>query len=174
MIKGNRPVKNWPVFGLLLILLLTLYVQCVIISVSKRKDVKGLGMKRAKYCYNGEYYTVADLSRLTGLSISSLYNRLKSGWNVEDAVETPVEECCTQTLEERWRGKTLSILFHEPIPEVFSEMQPMLEKVYIAIPSIHNGGKEHGGKQHFVITLDNGKPLIVYPGEFEIVGEVED
>lgn len=129
-------------------------------------------MKRVEYLYRGKNYTVAELSKLRGLSMSVIHNRLKSGWSVEKAVETPYDGSSPMAIEERWRGKKLRIVFHRPISEVFQHMQPTLGKEYAAIPCIHATGKSGGCKMNYVITLENGKPLIVYPGEFEIIGEV--
>lgn len=131
-------------------------------------------MKRVEYAYRGKNYTVAELSKLSGLSMTVIHNRLKSDWTVEKAVETPYDGTPPIAIEKRWQGKKLEIIFRRPVSGVFPHMQPTLEKPYAAIPCIHSTGKSGGCKQNFIITLENGKPLFVYPGEFEIIGEVEE
>ena len=42
--------------------------------------------------YQGKQYTLSDLARQAGMSRQTLHNRLKSGWSVEDAVETQVDK----------------------------------------------------------------------------------
>lgn len=40
--------------------------------------------------YDGEKYTMAELARISGLKLSTLWARLHSGWSVSKAVETPL------------------------------------------------------------------------------------
>lgn len=128
-------------------------------------------MKRKQYYYNGSYYTGAALARLGGLSKDVVYERLKNGWPVEYVVETPSEKAVM--VEEKWLGKTLEVKFLKHIPAVFADMQPTLGKVYVAVPGGHVKKYTGKHKQHFLITLDNGKPLVVYPDEFEVIRAVE-
>lgn len=40
--------------------------------------------------YNGNVYTVAELSRLSGIKYSTLRARISRGWSIEDAVSVPI------------------------------------------------------------------------------------
>ncbi len=124
-----------------------------------------------KYNYRGKEYTVKQLSQKSGIYHTVLYSRLKKGWTIEEAVETPAEMLPTN-LEERWQGKELDILFKEPIPNVYPWMQPTIDKIYHAVPAevkAQNSGSKRARYYH-IIRLENGGPLIVYPNEFEILG----
>ena len=123
------------------------------------------------YNYRGTEYSMAGLVELSGLSEGILYRRIrKEGWSVETAVETPRVHRC-QHLEPRWKGKPLIVMFNEPVLSVFSWMQPILHKEYLAKP--FDGTLPAGSaKAYYIITLDSGKPLIVYPNEFVVVREV--
>ena len=68
-------------------------------------------------------------------------------------------------IPEEFRYKDLIIRFDKQLP-VFPEMQPVLRQKYLAVP--HAEGKQ--GKMFYTIKLKEGKPLIVYPGEFHILG----
>ena len=73
-------------------------------------------------------------------------------------------------VDKKWDGKTLEVVFRKRVP-VFQHMQPSLGKVYIAEPGVNNTSLRGGCKQHFLITLESGNKLIVYPDEFEVIGE---
>lgn len=42
-----------------------------------------------KFNYDGELFTLTELSDLSGLRKDTLYRRLKRGWSVKEAIETP-------------------------------------------------------------------------------------
>lgn len=41
--------------------------------------------------YNGETHTMAEWSRLTGISQDNIYNRLRYGWSIEETLTLPVK-----------------------------------------------------------------------------------
>jgi len=125
----------------------------------------------AKYEYRGVMYTVAQLSKISGVSEGIMRKRLRTGWCVEDAVEIRYEPRY-KVVDESLRGKTLLVYFAMPLASVVSEMQPILHKPYIAVPR-NNQERSHRNKDYYVIQLDNGKPLIVYPHEFEVIRAAE-
>ena len=43
-----------------------------------------------KYKYNGEYLSLAQISRLHGIKYRTLLGRINSGWDIEKALNTPV------------------------------------------------------------------------------------
>lgn len=128
---------------------------------------------KGKYFYQGHYYTGEKLAQLSGLSVRCVYDRLRAGWSVEDVLKNG-QVGSMAVLEEKWRGKILEVKFHKYIPSVFAKMQPVLGKSYVATPSQRPKKGTSHYRSFFCITLDNGKPLIVYPNEFEIIGEIRD
>ena len=130
-------------------------------------------MRKKQYFYNGKNYDISGICQISGKTEAIVRKRLKSGWSIEEIVETPIAETAV-AIEECWRGKKLNVVFLQPILNVFAYMQPTLGKPYVALPSLHSTGHCGGCRQYFIVTLENGKPLIVYPREFEIVGEVEE
>lgn len=126
-------------------------------------------MKKNLYCYKGEKYDLSELSRLGGKSPALIYRRLRHGWSVEDAVDVPAQEE-DSAIPKCWKGKSLRVVFREAVKGVYPVMQPRRGAVYIARPGGSCGGKACGTRLYFVVMLENGKPLIVYPGEFEILG----
>lgn len=123
-----------------------------------------------KWNWNDKYYTTSELVEISGLPKSTLATRLRNGWDVATAMNTPVKTklICASAPEQYAKG-TVEIMFFETIPGVFQEMQPTLNKVYTAKPYCA-GSDKLKAKLYYIITLDNGKPLIVYPGEFEWAG----
>lgn len=47
---------------------------------------------RRKYDYNGEMHTLKEISAITGISHSTLSNRLRKGWDPDRAFNTPLQE----------------------------------------------------------------------------------
>ncbi|MCK5616526.1 hypothetical protein KAR91_82450 [Candidatus Pacearchaeota archaeon] len=52
--------------------------------------MKGRGNGQ-KHEYNGEILTIAELSKLSEASASTVLKRIKAGWSLCDAVDRPVE-----------------------------------------------------------------------------------
>ena len=119
------------------------------------------------YFYNGEYMTISQLMEHSqGISENQVRARLRNGWNVEAALAPILDE---NFLDPKWDGKDLIVIFRKHIPDVFSRMQPVLNKPYKAQCNIPY--HKASSKQFFVITLESGRKLIVYPRDFEILGE---
>lgn len=131
-------------------------------------------MKKIRRCYgyNGGTYTIPELARLSGIPYSTIYARLQDGFSIEEAVSPGLKRCDARgpVVDKKWDGKTLEVVFHKRVP-VFQHMQPSLEKVYIAEPGVNNASPRRRCRQHFLITLESGNKLIVYPNEFEVIGE---
>ena len=122
--------------------------------------------KHTKYFYNGEEHTLTSLVKLSGLSREALKKRLNSGWDVNTAVETPVRVTMAKEYpREMYANGDITICFTEAISHVFAHMQPKLNTPYKATPH-QPCGKNLKGKLYYIIHLENGKPLIVYPTEF--------
>lgn len=47
--------------------------------------------------YNGEVHTIAEWSRITGISYTALVQRFQKGWQVEDALTTPTRHITRNT-----------------------------------------------------------------------------
>ena len=120
--------------------------------------------------YNGVHYTAAELSELSGIKTAIIRQRINSGWTVKKAVTTPTKKTPPRTAkrEEKYR-----VVFTRPVPEVFKEMQPRLNKVYIAVQHEGHSSKKTN-RSFYTITLENGKNLIVYPDEFINLGAAAD
>lgn len=127
-------------------------------------------MKALQYEYNGEYYTISQLAAMSNnLSAETIRTRIKDGWDIDLVLSIPSGEV---DVDPKWKGKTLEIMFTEPVPTVFAKMQPLLNKTYIARPSTRIRTYEKA-RSYYIITLENGKPLIVYPNEFHILAEAK-
>lgn len=122
-----------------------------------------------KWELNGTFYTTNQLVEMSEVDKSTLSKRLRDGWDVDTAIHTPVQlhKVCPAAPKLYSQG-SIDVVFTEYIPGVFREMQPVLNKVYAAEPHCASSHK-HKAKLYYIITLDNGKPLIVYPGEFKQV-----
>jgi hypothetical protein len=127
---------------------------------------------RTKYFYDGSYHSISSLERLSGISRTTLTDRLKSGWSVKMAVTTPAKTRVNDLPPAMYKEGPINVRFTQPILEVFPWMQPTLGKIYKAEPHCP-GNTYQKAKLYYVITLDNNKPLIVYPGEFEWLGKAE-
>ena len=117
--------------------------------------------------YNGIFYTLQELSEMHGIPMTTINNRLRNGWPVEKAVSEPrPEKKQKKTPPEFENGNVVEVIFTEPIGSVFERMQPILGKKYVltAYPTVQ-------AEPIFSIRLENGLPLIVYPGEFEVVNQ---
>ena len=119
-----------------------------------------------RFEYKGELLTLSQLSAINGVPTTSINNRMMNGWDIEDAITLPV----TPSKQLRplpamfAEGRVVEVIFRNYIPGVYNHMQPKLMKRYrlVALPS-------KARDPIFTIELENGKPLIVYPNEFEIV-----
>lgn len=124
-----------------------------------------------KWKLNDTYYTTSELVKISGLPKSALASRLRNGWDVEPAITTPLSKKTIGTASPQLFAQgNVDVKFLTPVPGVFQEMQPKLNQIYAATPYCTSSQKLKA-KLYYIITLDNGKPLIVYPGEFEIIGQ---
>lgn len=129
--------------------------------------MKTYGRPGRVFEYQGEEVTVAQLSRMSGVPAATIHNRLNYGWSVEAAISTSHKQGDSvrmPLLPEFEDGNIVEVVFRQPVG-VYSHMRPKLNKRYIATAhtSLHNASPT------YTITLENGKLLIVYPDEFEIV-----
>ena len=123
-------------------------------------------MAKKKLEYKGELLTLQELSELSGLPAVTIYNRVRKGWSVETAVETPkfiTKQPSSGVPEEFENGNIVQAIFTKPLPNVYQHMQPKLFKEYV----VEARSCMRAAPSYF-ITLDSGKPLIVYPEEFQI------
>lgn len=114
--------------------------------------------------YHGKLMTLMELSAIHGVHHVTINNRLKNGWDIEEAISVPAEKRMKQPLPKEFAsGNIVEIVFRQPLGQVRQDMQPILHKPYVATahPSVH-------AETCYIINLDIGKPLIVYRNEFEI------
>lgn len=129
--------------------------------------MKAYGRPGKVFEYQGKETTVAELSQMSGVPAAKIHNRLNYGWSVEAAISAPHKQggsARMPLLPEFENGNIVEVVFRQPVG-VYSHMRPKLNKRYIATAhtSLHNASPT------YTITLENGKLLIVYPDEFEIV-----
>lgn len=119
-------------------------------------------MHKKIYSYNGKEYTLDELvESFPQVNKATLITRLSKNWTVAEAIDPSLRE---DYISAEYRGKELVVCFQRPIP-VSDHMQPSRKKRYIATP--YTEGKR--GKIFYSVQI-HGKPLIVYPGEFSILG----
>lgn len=119
---------------------------------------------RKMYTYNGKSCCLSELVRISGLSRDMILGRIREGWSVEDAVDTP-KNAIPPSMAASVLAPVADVFFTAPVPGVFAHMQPTLHKKYRA--EMHFvSKKQEVSKRYYIIQLDNGKPLIVYPNEF--------
>lgn len=113
--------------------------------------------------------TLAELEEIKGIPRETIRTRIKAGWTAEAAAETPQVKDQT-AIDPKWHGKVLEVTFPHFIPKVFEQMQPIPNKRYVAYPH-QSSSSRLCNRAFYTIILENSKPLIVYPGEFTILGE---
>lgn len=60
--------------------------------------------------YNGKEYTIAELSDIYGVPYPRLWNRISSGWKIEDALHEPRTKSATKnSLKMTYNGQTLPL-----------------------------------------------------------------
>ena len=125
-----------------------------------------------KWELDGQMYSLEELTNISKCQVPKrvLADRLKNGWDVKIALSTPAEPLMiSRDAANLYASGSIAICFTADIPGVFQELQPELNKIYIAEPHCAGHTKQKA-KLYYTITLENGKPLIVYPGEFVQVG----
>lgn len=121
-----------------------------------------MSMRPKSYLYKGNTYTLSQLSELfPDIKSSVLGSRLRKGMTVEEAVAPQVPE---DYIPEEFRNKELIICF-DAAPPVLPVLQPAIQQRYLAVP--HSSAR--GSKMFYIIKV-RGNNLIVYPGEFRILG----
>lgn len=119
------------------------------------------------FLYNGVEYTLAELANISHLHRDTILNRLSKGVSIEEALEMPPGQLPYHNREDI--GKTIPIVFQQPLPSVYGAMQPVLGKQYMATIHGRQTGSNNLCKVFYIIQLENGKPLITYPGEFRVI-----
>lgn len=119
-------------------------------------------MKTKMYPYKGKSYTFKELCDLfPHMKPSILQGRLHKGMTVAEAIAPQTYE---EWIPEKFRDQDLVVCF-DVTPAVIPSMQPALKKQYLAKP--HN--TKSTDKAFYTINV-RGNKLIVYPGEFRILG----
>ena len=121
------------------------------------------------YQFNGVEYTMTDLTRMSHLRRETIQRRLNHGMSLEAALG--FADGALPMLSKKDVGKQVHIKFTVPIP-VTTEKQPVLGKEYIAT-NCGSTRETNLCKIFYIVQLDNGKKLITYPGEFEIISSAE-
>ena len=124
-------------------------------------------VKEARYLYKGTMKTVAELREISQVSDTTIRQRIADGWSVESAVDTPAHRSIKKQQDGR---RFVNVIFVSTIANVFPKMQPTLGKIYRA--EFHP--TKRSSRQFYSIKLENGLPLIVYPGEFIEISTARD
>lgn len=119
------------------------------------------------YEYHGAEYSITRLSKMAHLHRDTIRRRLERGLTIEEILE-PVSSDRITSFGRQDIGKQIPIIFTEELP-VFDSMQPILGKQYMATICGQAADSSSSSKLFFLIELSNGKKLITYPGEFELV-----
>lgn len=120
------------------------------------------------YLYQGKNYTLSELAELSQIHHETLRHRLEYGMSVEEAIALAHGRIPHPKPEDI--GKQVPIVFQCPVPSVHEHMQPTLGKQYIATLHGKRTKTNQLCKVFYTITLENGKSLITYPGEFTPLG----
>lgn len=122
--------------------------------------------RKELYEYRGRECTITELSQIAHLHRDTIRRRLDQGLTIEQILDEALRPK-EFALNKEDIGKKVPIVFTEPLP-VYDSMQPILGKRYIAT-ICGQSGDVATSRIFFLIVLDNGKKLITYPGEFELV-----
>lgn len=117
--------------------------------------------------YDGQKYTVSDLAQKFNINKRVIYGRLYAGLTGEDLVRPSVRR--SPCVAPGWAKKTLVVQFPASLSRVTGPMQPRLGVDYIATPG--HDVTSLSARQFYIVTLENGWPLVVYPNEFTIIKE---
>lgn len=130
------------------------------------------------YHFGGELVHENELvekyAKKSGVTVSIFRNRVRIlNWDIERALTTPPSD---KEMKPTYGGNNAEswwtkVYFTEPVNGIFTSMQPKLHKVYdarfVKLTHANRSNANASAKTEFVIiTLDNGKPLIVYKGEY--------
>ena len=125
---------------------------------------------KERYEYQGKLYTLTELTKMSDLCRDTIMKRLRNGWPVEKAIHTPPgREKPEHTAADL--GKIVPIVFRS-LPPVTQDMQPILGKQYMATVC-GSARKSSVCRIFYKLKLDNGKVLITYPGEFEMLDKAK-
>lgn len=112
--------------------------------------------------YQGKKITMAEISRMTGIGEKAVRNRIKNGWDIEKIIKTPARKT-TRKQEPEF----VEVIFRKPVPGVIKSMQPILNQPYVAQRGVQYDDPRLLFHQFYIVKLENGMPLIVYPKEIE-------
>ena len=80
--------------------------------------------------YKGEQCSTADISRMAGITHSTLMGRLKAGWDIDRAVTTPVNVAMLKGPEKRTKNMATIYLDEKPIVDLPPEMRHAIHSGY--------------------------------------------
>ena len=119
--------------------------------------------KKKLYEYQGEMYTLQDFSEMYGVPVRTIAHRLYSGWKLEKAImpQKRPKKGETELPQEFANGNIVKAIFPEPLSSVFAHLQPKRNKEYVV-----EARECYRAAPCYLITLESGTRLIVYPDEF--------
>lgn len=129
-------------------------------------------MKAKIYMYQGKAYNIHQLAEETGISEGILSSRISDYVPADTVIPQIQKEQQQKEALKNMVGKPLVIVFRRALSSVFPDKQPKLNTQYVAMPQ-RKIPKVLNCRMFYIVTLDDGSPLIVYPEEFEIIGEAD-
>lgn len=128
--------------------------------------------RERQYFFEGHYWDAEDLVAKfsqNGVTVPTFKRRMqRKGWDVMTALtKPPLKKPAYSSSEAEHRP--VQVIFPRHIYGIFSYMQPLLNVVYegvcVKLPKLLEERSEF-----VVVTLDNGKKLLAYKGEYLEVG----
>lgn len=119
-----------------------------------------------KYSYRGELHTARRISNFSNVPLDILLKYLPECDTGDEAIIRAREEISGHKITTE--PKYITIVFRKYIEGVKASMQPQLNTEYTATPQ-RCPAEVMPQNEYFIISLENGRPLIVYPREFEVV-----
>lgn len=130
-----------------------------------------------RFLHEGQYWTAEELiehyGAANGVTASTFKTRMRhpERWTITSALFTEPKSYIAQ------RGivrDKIQVVFPQFIPNIFPHMQPLLNTVYNAVHVKFNAAaaskhRERGTDEYVIITLENGKKLLAYRGEYSVV-----
>lgn len=137
-----------------------------------------------RYLFEGRYWTVSRLveeyGKANGVTVATFKKRIQNPerWTIASALLTPPKT------QNRGPGHgmirdEIQVTFPRFISGIYWHMQPLLNTVYDAQHVKLQAAKSSkfnssGTDEYVIVTLENGKKLLAYRGEYSVVSTCSD
>lgn len=145
-------------------------------------NMKEKRIRVQRYLYEGRYWTAEELVEAygadNGVNVETFKRRVKNTerWTIETALSTSPRNHGPERSLTRDR---VDVIFPRFVEGVYWHMQPLLDTVYSADRVRIQGAKcnrpsSEKKDEYIIITLENGKKLLAYRGEYSVVSPCSD